>query len=183
MTGVYWPYVGYVVMVALALNLAYVAFQRRWTWTSLLLGISAVPVALGHSVAPFRGFLDPEYVGYRGGFLAADRGAEVLILTGTILIAAWASAFAAISNRSGRHMSLVAVFFGFAFFNYFLSELPEIVADPGGFEIRLGEYQTIPAIVTIPLVLALTLPWAYGVRWAWRRAAEGDPIMAVEQDS
>ena len=128
-----------------------------------------------NSVAPFRGLLDPHYVGYRFGLVSASQGVLVFLIAGTVLVCAGAAAYLAARNRPGRSMIFVAVID--AAFSLNMS-IGTVVAALGArdFEIQFGEYLTIPSAAGLVIsLLVFLLPLLATVRWALRRT---HPLLA-----
>lgn len=133
------------------------------------IGLAHLLVAGLHSAAPVRGYLDPDYVGYGFGLLAADRGLAVTLVAGTVWIVAALGAFLALS-RARLAMAFVALSSG-AFAAIIGAPLAlDLLTDPDASKIQLGEYLTIPGLAAVGLLLVLlVLPFLVGVVWAGRR--------------
>lgn len=168
-----WVYVGGAVMGVTGLAFLAVLLRRRWTISALLVGIAHMGIVWLNAAAPFRGLLDRGYVGYNFGFFHASRGLGVTLLAGPILGVALASALIAVSNRPGLRMLSVTATSALFGWNLLFTLLVGLASDPGQVRIELGEFLTIPPIVTIPLLLLLFVaPFAHGIRWSWRRAQD-----------
>ena len=97
-----------------------------------------------NSVAPFRGLLDPQYVGYRFGLVSASQGVPVLLSAGAVLVCAGAAAYLAARNRPGRSMLFVAIVDAAFALNMSISTVVNALG-ARDFEIQFGEYLTIPS--------------------------------------
>jgi hypothetical protein len=170
---IYWPYVAFAVGAAATLPVLYFLFQRRWTWLALLVALANLVIVFITGAAPIRGALDPNYVGYGYGFLQADKGLEVTLLAGSVVLASALSAWLAIRNRPGPLMLIVAATAAFHLVNAGFPLLDGIRADPHSIKIQFGEYLTVPHTVAIPAIIALMiLPFLLALPWALQRAFE-----------
>jgi len=172
-----WVYVGGGVIAITAMVFIVCSLRGRRSRSSFIVGLAHMGVVWINAAAPFRGVLDPEYAGYAFGFLRARPGLDVTLLAGSVLGSALAAALIAVRNAPGRGMVFVtgtSVIFGW---NFLFSMLADLVHDPSRVAIQLGEFLTIPPLVTGPLLLLFFVgPFAYGARWSWRRrlALPGD---------
>ncbi len=66
-------------------------WRRRWSWGGLLAAVPNLFVALMNSVAPIRGWADPEYLGFSLGFIRVERGPGVTLVSGTMFLLAIAA--------------------------------------------------------------------------------------------
>lgn len=170
---IYWPYVAAATTAAVALPLLYFAFQRRWSWIALIVGLANIAIVGLNGAAPFRGVLDPTYVGYGFGFLSADKGLSVTLLAGSVVLASALSAWIAVRNRSGPLMLIVAATAAFHVVNIGFPLTDSLLADPEAVNIQFGEYLTVPYTVAIPAIIALMiLPFLLAVPWALGRTIE-----------
>jgi hypothetical protein len=168
-----WLYIGGVVWTASGLAFAATLLRRRWTISALIVGLAHLGMVWLNAAAPFRGLLDPNYGGYDMGFLEADIGLEVTLLSASVLAAAMASALIAGLNRPGKPMLVVSGTSAFLAWNTLFWLAAVLWQDPSQVKIQLGELLTIPAFAAVPLLLLLFVgPFAYGARWSWRRAFE-----------
>ncbi len=149
----------------------YYVSRRQWNAAALLVGIANMLVACLHTVAPFRGVLDPNYNGYNMGLIHVGAGIMVTLVTGTILMMTVWSACLAVQNKPGKQMRWVALTDGFLVLNFVLSAVYNTVTNPGGSSrIKLGEYLTIPGLLAdLIFVLVLIVPLALSTLWAFRR--------------
>jgi hypothetical protein len=170
---IHWPSVALAVGGAAALPVIYFLFQRRWSWIALLATLANLVVVFVNGAAPIRGFVDPNYIGYGYGFLQADKGLEVTLLAGSVVLASALSAWLAIRNRPGPLMLIVAATAAFHLVNAGFPLLDGIRADPQSIKIQFGEYLTVPHTVAIPAIIALmVLPFLLALPWALQRAFE-----------
>jgi len=159
---------------------------RTFNWGALLLAISGALILLwlialrrqrpglvqaGVSVAflltacqtaaaPFRGLLDPDYVGFGFGLVQAGRGSSVTLVAGSVMLAAAAAAFLALR----RDAPLAAGFTG-AVGLAFLAALgpvllPLIASEAGSVRMQFGQYVTIPPACAIPIILFMHAGYA-----------------------
>ena len=91
---------------------AYGLVQKRWTKAGLLVAVFNLFVAFMNSVAPVRGWADPDYFGFSLGFLRMPQGPGVTLVSGSIFIGAIATFSIALLNKTGRPMAFVALFDG-----------------------------------------------------------------------
>lgn len=135
----------------------------------LVASFGCLLTAAFNSVAPVRGLVDPNYVGYGFGLLQADKGIAVSLLAGVVFVAGAASALIAASKSSGRELWVVAVTCAAFLVINGLPTLGTALTDPGANVIQLGEYLIIPGLLATPiLILLLVVPFAVGVVWAPR---------------
>lgn len=166
-----WLHLGYAIWIALWAAFLMSAFKRKWTAFALLIGVGNMLIAMLHSVAPFRGALDPNYVGYNFLVLHAPRGLIVTAVAGTILVLSFTAALVAINDLRGTAMRFLSVWSGFLTALFGIPLLIGVVTDPTSFSIDLGEYASIPWYLAHPLLFGLVvLPFAFAVPWAHRRA-------------
>ena len=62
------------------------AIRRRWTRLGLLIGIANMVLVSLNVVAPFRGLLDPRYVGYNFFLISIPPGFGVTLVAGSMLL-------------------------------------------------------------------------------------------------
>ena len=166
-----WLYVGGSVMALSGLVFLYAIWHRPWSWAGLVVGLAHLGIVWLNAAAPFRGVFDADYVGYHFGFFRADPGLEVTLLAGSLVIAAMCSAWIAAQNKRGPQMLIVTGTSLLFAWNLLLPMLYDLLRDPSSVEIQLGEFLTIPALITLPLLLLVFVgPFVYGIRWSWNRA-------------
>ncbi|MGD2131206.1 MAG: hypothetical protein PVI23_00325 [Maricaulaceae bacterium] len=148
----------------------FVVARRGWNPVALTVAFGNWMVASFNAAAPFRGAVDPDYVGYAFGLLSAERGLSVSALSGAILLGASASAVFAARQSRGPAMAFVAAFDAVVLA---VAAAPGVLAAlqfPGAFTIQFGEYLTLPPAVAVPMFVGLiALPFALGVGWSARR--------------
>jgi hypothetical protein len=156
-----------------ALALAWIWQVRKggWAWPGLIASFGCLVAAGFNSAAPFRGAIDPNYVGFGFGLLHAERGLMVTLLAGAILIAGAVSALIAASRREGPALWVVAATCAALTVIIGIPTLIGAIRDPAGNMIQFGEYLTIPGLIgTLLLLLVMTVPFAVGAVWATRAA-------------
>ena len=147
--------------------------KGRWTWLWLYTSFGCLLAACFNTAAPFRGYLDPEYVGFGFGLLQAERGLTVTAMAGAILIACGVSAMVAASLRAGPALWIVAVTCAAMFVILGVPTLINGVTDPHANAMQFGEYLTIPGqLGTLIMVFLLSIPFAVGAVWASRGALQ-----------
>lgn len=171
-----WLFVGLPVFIVYLSIFIYFVKKRQWTRAGLGVGLANMLIVVLNLVAPFRGVLDPAYLGYNVGLLHIPPGFGVTIVAGSIVALALASACIAVQNLRGRPMLLVAIVDTALLL---LIGLPVMVTgflNVSDYKIELGEYLFIPGIVAVLIsVVLFTLPLAASVFWSTRR------IRALEQ--
>ena len=167
-----WLHLGYVIWFLLWTGFLIAAFKRRWSGFGMVVALANMVIAMLHSVAPFRGALDPDYAGYRFLVIEVERGLGVTAVAGSILIAAYACALIALLDRRGAAMRFLEGWSALLAAALGVPLLIGLVTEPAEFSINLGEYASIPWFIAFPLLLGLVvLPFALAVPWAHRRAA------------
>ena len=156
-------------LIYLAVLAVFIA-KRQWTWPAMGVAIGNFFYVLLHLAAPFRGALDPNYVGYSAGLLAVAAGPMVTVVTGGIVIAALASACIALLNRPGPRMAIITITDTLLLSVIALPSLLEGLKVPDEFRIELGEYLQIPGTAAILIVGSLfVVPTVSGIIWSARR--------------
>lgn len=170
---IYWPYVAMAVGALAALPALYFLVQRRWHWIGLISALANLVIVALSGAAPIRGALDPNYIGYGMGFLSADKGLNVTLIAGSVILASTLSAWIAMRNRPGIAMLIVAAVSAFHVVNIGFPLVDDIRAKPENVMIQLGEYLTIPHYVAIPALIGIiVLPFLLAVPWAIQRTFE-----------
>lgn len=171
MEDFYWPIIGIFTGGGVVIAFLVGLLQRRWTWRSLYVAIGCLFVALLNMVAPFRGTLDPAYVGYSFGLLRLEPGIGVGLMAGTLYLGAFAATVVAIRNRDGPAMWIVAGLSVLVLTNiggYLLASLFGLVPT---FRIELGEYFRLSPLPAALFAAAVSLaPFAIGLPWSVRKA-------------
>lgn len=169
-----WAVFGLSVSAILIAAWLWQVFRRNWTWPGLYASVGCLIAACFNAAAPVRGLVDPDYVGFRFGLVAADKGIAVTLMAGAIFLFGAASALLAASRAAGRSLWAVAAYCAVMFVIVGVPTLEQAVQDPAGNAIQFGEYLTIPGMVgTAILILLLTIPYAVGAVWASSAAMAG----------
>ena len=146
--------------------------RRRWSWGGLGVAVANLLVALQNSVAPIRGWADPDYLGFSLGFIRVEPGPGVTLVSGTMFLLAVASFCIALLDRRGGPMWLVAVTDGLLAVNIGGALAYGLLTQPGAAEIQLGEYLLIgPLPATLIMAGLFVLPLGFASAWALRRTS------------
>lgn len=165
-----WVYVGLTAAAVYATVLGVFMARRQWTAAALGVALANFLYVLLHLVAPFRGVLDPHYVGYRAGVFDVAPGIMVTLVTGTLVAAALAAGCIALLNRPGRPMAFVAGVDSLLLLTIGLPELLDGLRAPGQYRIELGEYLQIPGLIAVALGgVMFCLPLVLSIVWSARR--------------
>lgn len=144
--------------------------KRQWTVSGLLAGLVQLPLAGLVSVAPVRGWADPDYVGFVFGLLHVPAGPLVTLVAGAILIAATYSACVAVLGLRGKPMLVMATFDALIVVNIVASLVHSYMYKPQSLRLELGEYlQLGPTGALLVQIGLLGLPLALAAIWAWKR--------------
>ena len=150
-------------------------WRRRWSWGGLLAAVPNLFVALMNSVAPIRGWADPEYLGFSLGFIRVERGPGVTLVSGTMFLLAIAAFCIILLDRRGSAMWLVAVTDGLLALNLGIALAYGLVTQPGSAKIQLGEFLTIgPLPATLIMAGVFVLPLGFASVWALRRTTAAE---------
>ncbi len=169
-----WLNAGYPIM-ALAIGVfLFFVVKRTWTIGSLLIGLAHIPLALTNSVAPFRGLLDPDYVGYANGIIRATYPVEIFLFAGFMFVGALICAIMAVQNRPGLRNGFIVMF---DFIVLLLFAMPIIARFfAGGFDtarVEFGEYLQFGGVQAFMFEFTvMALPFMFGIVWAWRKLHE-----------
>ena len=152
----------------------YCLTRKQWTTSGLLVAVFNLFLAFMNSVAPIRGWADPEYVGFSLGFLRVPQGPGVTLVSGAIFLGAIASFCIALLNKTGKPMRFVAGFNGVLALNIGGKLILDLFQNPERIKIQLGEYLTIaPLPATVLLMCIFAIPLAASAVWASRRTQMG----------
>ncbi len=166
-----WLKLGYFMWAATWGIFSYYAFRKRWTWLGLLIGIANMVLVSLNVVAPFRGVLDPRYAGYNFFLISIPPGFGVTLVAGSMLLLSLYCAIVAVDDRKGRPMLLLAAWNGVMALLVGFPLMYELFTDHASFDIRLGEYVTIPWFFAFPIMLGLmVVPFALSVPWALKNS-------------
>ena len=128
--------------------------------------------ALATSVAPIRGWADPNYHGFSFGLIRVEPGPGVTLVAGTVFVLAVASMCIALLDLRGRPQWLVAGFDGLMALNLGVSLAVDLATRPEMMKIQLGEYLTLgPVPAALVLSLIGFVPLTLAAVWAWHRRA------------
>ena len=149
---------------------AFCLMQKRWTTAGLLVAVFNLFVAFMNSVAPIRGWADPNYFGFSLGFLRVPQGPGVTVVAGAIFIGAVVAFSIALLNKTGRPMAFIALFDGLLGLNIGGKLILDLLQQPDRVKIQLGEFLTLsPVPATLILLGVFTLPLLAAAVWAARR--------------
>ena len=152
--------------------------SRPGGWLAIALG-NMVYVLL-NLAAPFRGVMDPAYVGYRVGLFDVAPGFGVTLAAGLIVIVGLGAACIAASGGYGLRMRLLAGAEVFLLATIGLPETYSVVTNLNAYAIELGEYVRIPGLLAgLIVILLLVAPLVYGLLWSIRRIGLSAPEAAV----
>ena len=170
-----WAVFGILVSAILAAFWVWQLAKKRWDWAGLYASFGCLIGACLNAAAPVRGFVDPNYVGYRFGLIASEKGIGVTLLAGGIFLSCGASALLSASRNRGRELWLAAATCAAMFVIIGVPTLQQAFQDPAANSIQFGEYLTIPGVLaTLISLLLLTLPYAVGAVWGARAASRGN---------
>lgn len=176
-----WLYLGVTVSIISAIAFAATLLRSKRTISALIVGLAHLVIVWMFSTGTFRGILDPNISEYSFGFLIANTGPEVTLLSGSLLVSALASALIAGQNRPGKPMLVVTGTSIFWCWNILFRLLAILIHDPSQMQMEFGESLIIPGLVAVPLLLLLFVaPFAYGIRWSWRRAFEEPEYLPMD---
>ncbi len=146
--------------------------RRKWSWSGLGVALVNLLVAFMHSVAPIRGWADPDYLGYSLGFIRVEQGPGVTLVAGTFYLLAVASFCIALLDRRGASMWLVSISSGLLAANIGGSLVYGVMTQPEGVKIQLGEYLTIGPLPAFLILMGLfAVPLGLASVWAYRRTS------------
>ncbi len=169
-----WLNIGYPMIAFAIVVFLFFAAKRTWTIGALLIGLAHIPLALTHSVAPFRGLLDPNYAGFSNGIVRATYPVEIFLFTGFIFVGAMICAIMAVQNRPGLRNGFIVMFDFIVLLLFAMPVAARYFA--GGFDtarVEFGEYLQFGGFSAFAFELAvLALPFVFGIVWAWRKMHE-----------
>jgi len=149
----------------------FVLIKSRRSLTSIYVSFAFLLLAIINSVAPIRGYIDRDYVGYGFGLLHASKGLSVTFVAGSVFLVSVVSGFLAARNRASPMMWILAVACSAFAVIQGWPWLEGMLHDPIGGAIQLGEYLTIPGLAANALLaLLLVVPFVLGAPWAARCA-------------
>lgn len=131
--------------------------------TAIFVSLAFLLTACKSAAAPFRGLLDPAYVGYGFGLLQADKGWSVTLAAGSVVVFGAAAAFAALRPER-RGATLLAGAVGLAFLALQLPVfLPLLLASPHVIVMQFGQYLTVPPVFAIPIGLYMIVGYSLAI--------------------
>ncbi|MDG2522670.1 hypothetical protein P7B02_14115 [Caulobacter segnis] len=168
-----WGLFALAVSAALFAGWLVLAFRRRWSPVGLIASFACLLAAALNSAAPFRGAVDPAYMGYVFGYLTAEKGLAVTLLAGPVLLGGVAAAYIAVTRRSGPLLWVVSAVCGALAIILGGPWLRTAITDPASNSIQFGEYLTVPGLLSTALLFVLLiLPFVTGAIWAARGAVQ-----------
>jgi hypothetical protein len=169
LASIHWGWFGIGLSAALFVVVFLIA-RRGWNPIALFVAFGNWLIASFNAAAPFRGVIDPDYVGFSFGLLAAERGWPVAIMAGCLLVGGSLAAIFAARQARGRAMGFVALFDTLLLLVAGAPFALSAWSDWGSFVIQFGEYVTIPPLLAIPIVFGLIFgPLVLGVVWGLLR--------------
>ena len=170
-----WAIFALSISAVLILAWIWLLIKKQWSWAGLYASLGCLVAACFNSAAPFRGLIDPDYVGFQFGLAGSQPGIGVTIIAGAIFLANAASAMLAASRTNGSVLGIVAATCAAMFVLIGVPTLRQLVQDPAANSIQFGEYLTIPGLAaSLILVFLLALPFAVGTFWAAKAARAGE---------
>lgn len=142
-----------------------------WRWSSkpqdIFISFAFILTACKSAAAPFRGLLDPDYIGFGFGLLQAEQGWPVTLAAGSVVGFGAAAGFAAL--KADRAPTIFAGAVGLVFLALQLPFfLPLLLQRPEVITMQFGEYLTIPPTGAIPIGLYMVLGYTVVVGRAVR---------------
>ena len=165
-----WLWVALLSFLVYGSIIVYCLRRKRWTRGGLGVALVNLLIVFMNSVAPIRGWVDPNYLGFSVGFIRVAPGAGVTLVSGAFFVGALACACIALLDKMGKPMLFVALFDGLFALNMGSALLVGLVRSPEQIRIQLGEYLTIPPLPATLVSLGLfVLPLVASALWAARR--------------
>ena len=169
-----WLYPGFAAFVVYFSIFGFFVSKRRWTRAGLCVGLANMILVSMNIVAPIRGVLDPDYLGYNIGLIHVDAGIWVTVTAGSIVVLALLSACFAALNLRGRAMAFVAIVDTVFVILIGLPVTYEGLANSADFKIQLGEYLFIPGMIAVLIsAMLLLVPIVASVVWSAKRIRNG----------
>jgi hypothetical protein len=166
-----WAFCALVTAITVIGSVVFGAIKHRGSKTGIALSIPLLIVALMNVAAPFRGVIDPGYMGYIFGLLRARMGLEVTFVAGSILLLCAISAYLAATRRAGRSLIVVAATCFALTIILGVPLLQDGIRNPAANRIEFGEYLAVPGLLaTFILLVILVVPFALGTVWSARRS-------------
>ena len=164
-----WLIIGIPLLIFYLIWTGYLMSKRKFNKSLLVIAFAHLPYLLINVVAPFRGALDPEYAGYVFGWIQVPPGPGVTAVVGTIVLCSFIILTKSLKNELEKMWSFTLVFDLTLFIMAVFPNLLDIFKEPTSMNIMLGEYLTIPSVVTIPIILLLfAFPMVYSIYYSAR---------------
>lgn len=165
-----WLHFGFILFGAYAIWFIYLLRKKRSTRPLLWFGIAHIPYLLVNLVAPFRGFLDPNYAGYSFGLIELPAGILVPLVVGSIVVICFLIVSKSFTNQMDNWWTLA---FGLDLLLVILVAAPllfTILLDPGGNSIQLGEFLTLSGyVVAIIIFVLFSGPTLYALYYSGKK--------------
>ena len=167
-----WLTFGFGVFGVYVVWFTYLLVKRKYTKALLWYGIVHLPYLLVNAVAPFRGFLDPEYVGYSFGLIVLPQGPLVLLVVGAMVAACIVIITKSMLNQMDGYWKFALVTDGLLAVFVALPTMIGIVSDPSEGTIKLGEFLTISGyVVALIIFILFTGPTLFSHILFWEEGA------------
>ncbi|MEQ9465965.1 MAG: hypothetical protein RLN88_01065 [Ekhidna sp.] len=141
-----WLYVGLPLAFLYLIWFGRLIHQKKYNRPLLIIAIAHFPYLLANLVAPFRGFFDSGYAGYQFGLIKIPAGIWVTIITGVIVVGSFLIATRSLKNQMDK-LWVFTFLFDLALLIAMAGPMfLDILFDPTGSNIQLGEYLTISGI-------------------------------------
>lgn len=165
-----WLYIGLPLAFFYLIWFGWLIRKKAYTRPLLIIAIAHFPYLLANLVAPFRGLFDTGYAGYQFGLIKIPAGVWVTLITGLIVIISFLIATRSLKNQMDKFW-IVTFFFDLALLITMAGPMfLEILFDPTGSNIQLGEYLTISGIwVALITFFLFAGPTLYAVITAAKR--------------
>ena len=141
-----WLYVGLPLAFLYLIWFGWLLRKKKYNRSLLIIALAHFPYLIANLVAPFRGFFDSGYAGYQFGLIKSPAGIWVTIITGMIVIGSFFIATRSLKNQMEKLWTFTFLFDLFLLITMAGPMFFDIVFDPTGSNIQLGEYLTISGI-------------------------------------
>ncbi|MEQ8364795.1 MAG: hypothetical protein RH948_18115 [Cyclobacteriaceae bacterium] len=164
-----WLSIGLPLAAIYVIWFVFILFKKKFDKPLLIVGLSHIPYLLVNLVAPFRGLFDKAYAGYNFGWLKLE-GLSVTIVIGFIVIGCLIIASKAILNQMEKLWEFTFVFdLGLSILMAF-PVLMDVLIDPKGSTIQLGQYLTISGFVVATILFVLFSGPTFISTWiSWKK--------------
>ncbi|MEQ9593416.1 MAG: hypothetical protein RLN86_12490 [Cyclobacteriaceae bacterium] len=166
-----WLYVGVPLLVLYIIWFTILLRRKKFSMPLLVIAMAHIPYLLINLVAPFRGLLDSQYAGYHFGWLDLPKGPTVTVVVGFIVVSSiFIASRALLDQMTKKVWQFTFLFDAFLSIMIALPIFLEIVLDPDGSRIELGEYLQISGWVVAVIVLILFAgPTFYALYYSGRK--------------